>query len=141
MAQQNHSPSGSLNRRQIAQALNIPPEMAARNGIPSRLSQAEVSKIDKNPPAWLAQSRANTTGKRPVWVELRCYICDFHETARPKKWWPTFDFVICENHDDSQLPRPKSGSRRSSFEGVGSRFKGIVDTIDGVDGNSSLTEA
>lgn len=122
--------SRSLNRRQIAQALNIPPEMAARNGIPSRLSAAEVAEIDANPPAWLAQSRANSTGKRPVWVELRCYLCDFVEIARPKKWWPEFTYVICDFHNAHELPQPDAGLRRSKFDGVGSRFVGIVDSSD-----------
>lgn len=120
----------SLNRRQIAQTLNIPPEMAARNGIPSRMKASEVAILDATPPAWLAQSRANSTGKRPVWVELRCYVCDFHETARPKKWWPEFSFVLCDFHHNDELPSPTAGWRRSEFDGVGSRFRGIVDSQD-----------
>ncbi|WP_125609648.1 hypothetical protein [Specibacter cremeus] len=104
--------------------------MATRHGLPARLSAAELAELERNPPAWLAQSRANRTGKRPVWVELRCYICDFHETARPKKWWPEFDLVVCEFHDTSALPGPAAGWRRSEFDGVGSRFRGIVDTLD-----------
>lgn len=120
----------SLNRRQIAQTLNIPPEMAARNGIPSRMKASDVAALDSNPPPWLAQSRANSTGKRPIWVELRCYVCDFHEVARPKKWWPDFSFVLCDFHNNSELPAPSTGQRRSEFDGVGSRFRGIVDTID-----------
>ncbi len=130
MAQNFTSAHRSLNRRQVSQALNIPPEMAARNGIPSRLSAAEVAELDANPPAWLAQSRAHSTGKRPVWVELRCYVCDFHELARPKKWWPEFTFVMCEFHSSDDLPAPAPGWRRSEFDGVGSRFRGITDTQD-----------
>ena len=126
----NSSSHSSLNRRQVAQALNIPPEMAARNGIPSRMSSAEVAAIDANPPAWLAQSRANSTGKRPIWVDLRCYLCDFLEVARPKKWWPEFTYVICDFHENSELPDPQAGWRRSEYDGVGSRFRGIVDTQD-----------
>ncbi|MCU6482581.1 hypothetical protein [Arthrobacter sp. A2-55] len=127
----NPSPANrSLNRRQVSQALNIPPEMAARNGIPPRMKESEVAELDANPPAWLAQSRANSTGKRPVWVELRCYVCDFHELARPKKWWPEFSFVLCDFHRNDELPLPQAGWRRSEFEGVGSRFRGIVDTVD-----------
>lgn len=126
----NNSPHSSLNRRQVAQALNIPAEMAARNGIPSRMSAAAVAAIDANPPAWLAQSRANFTGKRPVWVDLRCYLCDFLEVARPKKWWPEFTFVICDFHETDELPAPPAGWRRSEYDGVGSRFRGIVDTRD-----------
>lgn len=126
----NSSPRSSLNRRQVAQALNIPPEMAARNGIPSRMSAEEVAAIDASPPAWLAQSRANATGKRPVWVDLRCYLCDFLEVSRPKKWWPEFTFVICDFHDSSELPAVPQGWRRSEYDGVGSRFVGIVDSQD-----------
>ncbi|WP_113718694.1 MULTISPECIES: hypothetical protein [Arthrobacter] len=130
MAHNSHSANPSLNRRQVAQALNIPPEMAARNGIPSRMPASDVAEIDANPPAWLAQSRANSTGKRPVWVELRCYVCDFHELARPKKWWPEFSYVICDFHGDGELPAPAPGRRRSQFDGVGSRFRGFTDTSD-----------
>jgi hypothetical protein len=128
----NNSPSGnhSLNRRQVAQALDIPPEMAARNGIPSRMKASDVAELDANPPAWLAQSRANSTGKRPIWVELRCHVCDFHELARPKKWWPAFSFVACDFHGDGELPAPAPGWRRSRFDGVGSRFRGFTDTRD-----------
>lgn len=130
MANNSSTSNPSLNRRQIAQALNIPPEMAARNGIPSRMKTSEVNELDANPPAWLAQSRANSTGKRPIWVELRCYLCDFHETARPKKWWPEFTFVLCDFHYNDELPSPAPGWRRSEFDGVGSRFRGIVDSQD-----------
>ncbi|MCQ9162911.1 hypothetical protein [Arthrobacter sp. STN4] len=104
--------------------------MAARNGIPSRMLASAVAEIDANPPAWLAQSRANSTGKRPVWVELRCYVCDFHELARPKKWWPEFSYVMCDFHSDRDLPAPAAGVRRSKFDGVGSRFCGFTDTRD-----------
>lgn len=126
----NSSSSASLNRRQVAQALNIPPEMAVRNGIPTRMKASEVAALDANPPAWLAQSRANSTGKRPVWVELRCYLCDFLEVARPKKWWPDFTYVICDFHDNDELPSTPAGWRRSEYDGVGGRFRGIVDTLD-----------
>ncbi|PYI64306.1 hypothetical protein CVV68_22310 [Arthrobacter livingstonensis] len=130
MANNPPSANRSLNRRQVAQALNIPPEMAARNGIPSRMPASDVAELDANPPAWLMQSRANSTGKRPVWVELRCYVCDFHELARPKKWWPEFTFVMCDFHSRNELPAPSAGWRRSEFDGVGSRFLGITDTQD-----------
>lgn len=126
----NYSSHSSLNRRQVAQALNIPPEMAARNGIPSRMSSADVAAIDADPPAWLAQSRANATGKRPIWVDLRCYLCDFLEVARPKKWWPDFTYVICDFHENDELPAAPAGWRRSEYDGVGSRFRGIVDSQD-----------
>ena len=46
-----------------------------------------MARLDANPPAWLAQSRANRTGKKPVWVELTCDVCGSSEMARPKKWW------------------------------------------------------
>jgi hypothetical protein len=130
MANNSSSSGSSLSRRQVAQALDIPLEMAHRHDIPSRMSAAELAEIEKNPPAWLVQSRANRTHKRPTWVELRCYICDFHETARPKKWWPAFDFVLCDIHDNDELPAVASGYRRSEFDGVGSRFRGVVDTVD-----------
>ncbi|WP_104092147.1 hypothetical protein [Arthrobacter sp. GMC3] len=130
MANNSSTSNPSLNRRQISQALNIPPEMAARNGIPSRMKASDVHELDANPPSWLAQSRANSTGKRPIWVELRCYLCDFHETARPKKWWPEFTFVLCDFHHNDELPSPIPGWRRSEFDGVGSRFRGIVDSQD-----------
>ena len=101
--------------------------MAAKHGIPPRLEQAELDKLDVNPPAWLAQSRANRTGKRPVWVRLECEVCGFSETARPKKWWPEFTFVACDGHSARELPPVPAGSVRSEYEGVGSRFTGIVD--------------
>lgn len=116
-----------VTRREAALALDIPLEMAHRHGIPSRLSESELAEIVQHPPVWLVQSRANRTGKRPVWVNLRCYICDFSEAARPKKWWPEFSYVICAVHESTELPAPAPGARRSKFDGVGSRFIGIVD--------------
>lgn len=116
-----------VTRREAAQILDIPLEMAHRHSLPSRMSSAELAELQANPPAWLLQSRANRTGKRPVWTELRCYVCDFHETTRPKKWWPEFTYVMCDFHENSELPRPAAGSRRTEWEGVGSRFRGIVD--------------
>ncbi|MGO4385797.1 hypothetical protein [Specibacter sp. RAF43] len=127
----NSSPTHpTMNRRQVAQALNIPPEMVARHGLPSRMRASDVAALDANPPDWLAQSRANQTGKRPIWVELRCYVCDFHETTRPKKWWPEFTYVLCDFHGKGDLPAPALGWRRSEYDGVGSRFRGVVDTQD-----------
>lgn len=123
-------PGASLSRRQVAQALDIPLEMAARHGIPPRSSAAELARLQSDPPPWLVQSRANRTGKRPVWVELQCEICGARETARPKKWWPAFDFVLCEDHDPASAPPPAPGWRRSLFDGVGSRFRGVLDTRD-----------
>lgn len=98
-----------------------------RNGIPSRLSQAELDELDANPPAWLRQSRENRTGKRPVWVKLTCEICGFSEDARPKKWWPNFTYLTCDYHNPQDLPDAAAGLSRTEVEGVGSRFIGIVD--------------
>ncbi|MDJ0358095.1 MAG: hypothetical protein M3021_04715 [Actinomycetota bacterium] len=116
-----------ITRRDAALALDIPLEMAYRHGIPSRMTEAEFAGLRDDPPAWLVQSRANRTGKRPVWVQLRCYICDYTEAARPKKWWPEFSYVICADHQTGELSKPEAGFRRSEFDGVGSRFIGIVD--------------
>lgn len=77
--------------------------------------------------AWLAQSRANRTGKRPVWVHLTCAVCGYSEAVRPKKWWPDFSFVFCGTHRNSELPKLFLGEVRSEYEGVGSRFVGVVD--------------
>lgn len=107
--------------------LDIPLEMAVRQGIPSRLSEAELAEIESNPPAWLAQSRANRTGARPVWVHLRCDVCGFGEAVRPKKWWPDFTYLSCEFHGAHELPEPATGLSRTEIDGIGSRFIGIVD--------------
>lgn len=106
--------------------LDIPVEMAQRGGIPARITEAELTAIDENPPAWLAQSRANRTGK-PVWIQLTCVVCGFSEAARPKKWWPQFTYVSCSDHAHDEVPAPAAGLIRSEFDGVGSRFVGIVD--------------
>ena len=58
-----------ITRRDAAQQLDIPIEMAVRHGIPARLTVDELVALEKQPPAWLVQSRANRTGK-PVWVDL-----------------------------------------------------------------------
>ena len=115
-------------RRQAAQILDIPLEMATRHGIPAHISDAELAKLQADPPGWLLQSRANRTGKRPVWVELTCTVCGYSETARPKKWWPEFTFLACFDHSVRELPELPAGSVRSEYEGVGSRFIGVVDT-------------
>lgn len=108
--------------------LDISLEMAKRHGLPAHLSQAELDDIDQNPPAWLAQSRANRTGKKPVWVTLECAVCGFSEQARPKKWWPKFTLLACFDHDTSELPAPAHAELAREFTyGVGSRFTGIVD--------------
>ncbi|MDD1477084.1 hypothetical protein [Arthrobacter sp. H16F315] len=116
-----------VTRREAAQVLDIPLEMAHRHGIPSRLSEAELGELLDNPPQWLVQSKANRTGKRPVWVQLSCAVCGFSEAARPKKWWPDFTYVCCEHHAPFELPAAAAGLVRSEYEGVGSRFVGIVD--------------
>lgn len=116
-----------ITRREAALRLDIPLEMATRNGIPSRVTEAEVAEIDANPPQWLAQSRANRTGKKPVWVQLKCDVCGFTEAARPKKWWPAFTYMTCEDHGHDELPPVPAGKRRAEYDGIGSRFIGIVD--------------
>lgn len=115
-------------RYDAALQLDISLEMAHRHGIPANLSQAELDEIDQNPPAWLKQSRANRTGKKPVWVKLECAICGYAEQARPKKWWPEFTLLACFDHDLSELPQPAdAGAHREFTYGVGSRFTGVVD--------------
>ena len=116
-----------VTRREAAQILDIPLEMAHRHGIPSRLSDAELGELLDNPPAWLVQSKANRTGKRPVWVQLTSAVCGFSEAARPKKWWPDFTYVCCAHHATQEVPGVGAGLVRSEYEGVGSRFVGIVD--------------
>jgi hypothetical protein len=72
-----------LSRRDAAVRLDIPLEMATHHGIPARLSEAQLTAIEQDPPAWLAQSRANRTGAKKVWVRLECVVCGFSEDARP----------------------------------------------------------
>ena len=110
----------------MALRLDIPLEMANRHGIPAKMSDAEFTELDTNPPAWLVQSRANRTGKK-VWVELTCDVCGFTEAARPKKWWPEFTYLTCEHHPISSIPQPAEGLYRSEVDGIGTRFVGIVD--------------
>jgi hypothetical protein len=116
-----------ITRRQAALRLDIPLEMAHRHGIPSKLTDVELAEIERNPPAWLIQSRANRTGKKPVWVELRCDICGFTEATRPKKWWPAFTYISCDHHGSDEIPDPEPGLSRREVDGVGSHFIGIVD--------------
>ena len=116
-----------ISRREAALRLDVTLEMAQRHGLPSRISEAELAAIEENPPPWLAQSRANRTGKRPVWVTLRCDICGFSEVARPKKWWPQFTYLSCSHHGADELPAPAPGLARGEYDGVGGRFIGIVD--------------
>jgi len=116
-----------VTRREAALRLDVTLEMAKRHGLPTRMTEAELANLDENPPAWLAQSRANRTGKRPVWVQLRCDICGFSETARPKKWWPDYTYLSCAHHPADQLPAPADGLARSEQDGIGSQFVAIVD--------------
>lgn len=116
-----------ITRREAALRLDIPLEMAQRHGIPNRLSEAELREIDEHPPSWLQQSRANRTGKKPVWVQLTCTICGYTEAARPKKWWPAFTYLSCDHHSPQDLPLPSPGVSRREVDGIGGRFVGIVD--------------
>ena len=95
-----------VTRREAAQILDIPLEMAHRHGIPPRMSEAELGELLDNPPAWLVQSKANRTGKRPVW---------------------DFTYVCCAHHEARDIPVLGPGLVRSVYDGVGSRFAGIVD--------------
>jgi hypothetical protein len=116
-----------ISRRDAAIALDVPMEMAQRHGLPKWLTEAELGEILDNPPPWLVQSRANRTGKRPVWVHLECAVCGYEEAARPKKWWPDFTYVICGHHGPDEVPAARPGLVRSEFDGVGTRFVGIAD--------------
>ena len=119
-----------VTRREAALRLDIPLDMATRHGLPSRLTEAELQEIDANPPAWLAQSRTNRTGK-PVWVELRCDVCGYSESVRPKKWWPEFSYLSCDFHLPGELPPPPASANRREVDGIGSRFVGVVDELPG----------
>ncbi|MBF4583759.1 hypothetical protein ITJ54_13905 [Curtobacterium sp. VKM Ac-2865] len=116
-----------LSRRDAAVRLDIPIEMATHHGIPSRLSEAELQAIEQDPPAWLVQSRANRTGAKKVWVHLECSVCGYSEEARPKKWWPDWDHLMCDYHAPYQAPDPTTGFVRREVDGVGSRFVALVD--------------
>ncbi len=100
--------------------------MALRNGIPARLSETELARLDADPPPWLAQSRANRTGRRPVWVELTCHVCGHSEMARPKKWWPDFTYLSCDTHRRDELPDVAAGFMRREYDGIG----GLVGLLD-----------
>lgn len=117
-----------ITRRDAAQRLDIPVEMATRHGLPARLTEAQLSEIESAPPPWLIQSRTNRTGTKPVWVDLVCDVCGFTEKARPKKWWPAFTYVSCERHAPSEVRRPLPGEERDEIVGIGSQFVGWVDT-------------
>jgi hypothetical protein len=117
-----------ITRREAAQRLDIPLEMAARHGLGARLTEEEFAALEQDPPPWLVQSRANRTGKRPVWVTLDCAICRRSEAARPKKWWPDFTFLVCEDHSPDEWPHHPEGHRRDEYDGIGTRFVGVVDS-------------
>ncbi len=117
-----------ITRLDAAQRLDIPLEMASRHGLPTTLTEAELAEIEASPPPWLVQSRANRTGKKPVWVDLVCSVCGSAEKARPKKWWPEFTYVSCDVHEPADLPSPLDGEIRTEMPGIGSRFVGWVDT-------------
>lgn len=118
-----------ITRREVAQRLDIPLEMARRHGIPSRMSEAELTELESSRPAWLVQSRANRTNTgRAVWVQLSCDVCGFTEFARPKKWWPAFSYLSCDNHAIWELPRVADGYQRQELDGIGGRFIGILDS-------------
>ena len=116
-----------MTRRDAAIALDIPVEMAKRHGVPSKMTEAEFRALNSNPPAWLIQSRENRTGKRPVWIHLECAVCGFSEYERPKKWWPTFDFVHCHIHSPAQLPKLETGKTRVEYQDISAHMFGIVD--------------
>ena len=117
-----------MTRRDAAIALDIPLEMAKKHGLPARMSNDEFRELNDNPPAWLAQSRANRTGKKPVWVHLVCEVCGFAEFARPKKWWPEFTYLYCGTHSPAQLPAKQPGTARSEYQDITDTLFGVVDT-------------
>lgn len=114
-------------RHDAAIFLDIPLEMARRHGIPAQISREELDELSANPPAWLAQSRANRTGKKAVWATLECVVCGQSEQTRPKKWWPAFTAIVCDDHEPAELPAVAAGRERTFTYGVGSAFMGIVD--------------
>ncbi|WP_454084286.1 hypothetical protein [Georgenia sp. Marseille-Q6866] len=116
-----------ITRRDAAQRLDIPVEMATRHGLPPKLTAGQLREIEDNPPPWLVQSRANRTGKA-VWVDLVCTVCGYTEKSRPKKWWPRFTHISCDDHRPGDLPPPLPGHGREEIVGIGSRFVGVVDT-------------
>lgn len=116
-----------ISRREAALRLDIPLEMARRHDLPARMPEQLVDELRADPPAWLAQSWANRTGLKPVWVQLTCDVCGFTEAARPKKWWPAFTWISCAEHHPDDLQAAADGLTRREVDGVGSRFVGIVD--------------
>lgn len=119
-----------IDKRTLAQRLDVPVEMVVRHGLGDGVSAEQLAAIELEPPAWLIQSRQNRKkGARPVWATLTCAVCGHTETARPKKWWPEFTYVLCRDHSVSELPKPEPGRIRGEFGGVGSRFIGIADDV------------
>jgi hypothetical protein len=117
-------------RYDAALRLDISLEMARKHDIPAQISQADLDELDEHPPAWLAQSRANRTGKKAVWATLDCALCGYTEHERPKKWWPNFTFLVCDDHDVAELPEPAhDAAAREYIYGVGTRFTGVVDSV------------
>lgn len=60
-------------------------------------------------------------------MHLECVVCGFAEVARPKKWWPDWDHLMCDYHAPYQAPEPPAGFTRHEVEGIGSRFVALVD--------------
>jgi hypothetical protein len=123
-----------LSRRDAAVRLDIPLEMAARHGLPAHLSEDALVAIEQDPPAWLVQSRANRTGRKQVWVHLECAVCGWAEDARPKKWWPEWDLLVCSHHPLDETPEPTGGGRWDEVDGIGSRFVALIDPARRADG-------
>jgi hypothetical protein len=118
-----------ISRRDAAQRLDIPLDMAQRHGIPGFISEEALAALEQDPPPWLVQSRANrASGGRPVWVTLKCDICGHSESVRPKKWWPRFSYLSCFHHDIWDLPEPTSGLARQEFDEIGGYFVGVFDS-------------
>ncbi len=115
-----------ISRRDAAIRLDIPVEMAVKHGLPKVLSAEELAAIESAPPAWLQQSRSNRTGK-PVWATLECIVCGVSEVERPKKWWPRWTFLACDDHEARELPVLAPGARREATYGIGSRFVAYTD--------------
>ena len=110
--------------------LDIPPEMAARNGLPSRRSARSERGADRCRPARPGSPSPGRTERvgKPVWIELSCVVCGYSEMARPKKWWPDFSFVSCDHHREDDQPRvPPGPSARAATTASAARFVGVLD--------------
>ena len=91
--------------------------MAKRHGIPPRLSEAELRRCRPTPRPGSSSPGPTARASAPVWVHLTCAVCGFSEAARPKKWWPEFDFVHCEHHTTPTC-RPWRGRVRCEYEQI-----------------------